>query len=119
MHWLLNVAPQSVHLPLVVNLGLAAQREAVELLVVAQIGEHRLHGGDVSAVSGSAFPSSNRQRGGRVKSSILTSETTSGLNCQNGTRQIVGSLSFVRLHSWKPSSVSPDGAGQFTRDVNL
>ena len=51
---LLDVVHQGVQLPLPVHLGLAAQGEAVELLVVAQIAEHRLHRGEAFAVFGSA-----------------------------------------------------------------
>ena len=47
---LLDVVHQGVELPLPVHLGLAAQRQAVELLVVAQVGEHRLDGGESSSI---------------------------------------------------------------------
>ena len=55
MRQLLDVVHQGVQLPLAVHLGLAAQREAVELLVVTQIGEHRLHRGEAPAVFGAAL----------------------------------------------------------------
>ncbi len=55
MRQLLDVVHQGVQLPLAVHLGLAAQGEAVELLVVAQVGEHRLYGGEASAVFGAAL----------------------------------------------------------------
>jgi hypothetical protein len=35
-------------LPLAIDLGLSTQREAIELLVVPQVGEHRLDGREAS-----------------------------------------------------------------------
>lgn len=43
---LFDVVHQAVQLPLPIDLAASAQREAVEPLVVAQIAEHRLDGGE-------------------------------------------------------------------------
>ena len=50
MRQLLDVVNQAVQMPLRVHLGLRAQREAVQALVVAQIGEHGLDDGDAPPV---------------------------------------------------------------------
>ena len=46
MRQLLDVVNQAVQIPLRVHLWLGSQREAVEPLVVPQVGEHRLDDGD-------------------------------------------------------------------------
>ena len=47
---LLDVVHQAIQVPLCVHLGLPPQGEAVELLVMPQVGKHRLHGGHALAV---------------------------------------------------------------------
>ena len=55
----LDVVHQTIELPLPVDLGSPAQREAIELLVVAQIAEHRLHRREAPAVTRSALGTVN------------------------------------------------------------
>ena len=55
MRELLDVVHQGEQLPLPVDLGLPALREAVQPLVVAQVGEHRLHCREAAPVQCSAF----------------------------------------------------------------
>ena len=45
MRQLLNVVHQTEQMPLCVHLGLSAQREAIQLLVVTQVAKHRLYRG--------------------------------------------------------------------------
>ncbi len=55
MRKLLDVVDQREQLPLPIDLGLPAQGEAVESLVVAQIGEHRFDGCKASSIERSTF----------------------------------------------------------------
>ena len=50
MRQLLNVVYQAIQCPLRVDLGLHAQGKVVELLVVPDVGKHRLHRGHALAV---------------------------------------------------------------------
>jgi hypothetical protein len=50
MRKLLDIVNQAVQVPLRVHFGQRAQREAVQALVVAQVGKHRLDDGDAPAV---------------------------------------------------------------------
>ena len=50
MRQLLDVVNQAVQVPLRVHFGLRAQGEAIEALVVPQVGEDRLHDGDAPPV---------------------------------------------------------------------
>lgn len=50
VHQLLDVVDQTVERPLRVDLASAAQREAIQPLVVTEIAEHRLDGGEPSAI---------------------------------------------------------------------
>ena len=54
MRQLLDVVNQTVQIPLRVHLWLGSQREAVEPLVVPQVGEHRLDDGDAPPVEAAA-----------------------------------------------------------------
>ena len=51
---LLDVVHETVQVPLRVHLGLAAQVEPVQPLVVADVGKHRLHGAHALAVQAPA-----------------------------------------------------------------
>ena len=51
---LLDVVHETVQVPLRVHLGLAAQVEPVQPLVVADVGKHRLHGAHTLAVQAPA-----------------------------------------------------------------
>ena len=51
---LLNVVHQTVQIPLRRYLGLAAQRESAQVLVVPDIAKHRLHGANALTVQLSA-----------------------------------------------------------------
>lgn len=51
----LDVVHQAVELPLRIDLLPAAQREAVEALVVAEVGKHRLHRGEAPPVEGATL----------------------------------------------------------------
>ena len=51
----LNVVYQAEQLPLYIHFHPAAQGEAVQFLVVANIAKHRLYGGKASAVLGTSF----------------------------------------------------------------
>ena len=55
MRQLLDVVHQTVKLPLRIDLGSPSEREAVELFVVPQIAEHRLHRGEASTVLHASF----------------------------------------------------------------
>jgi len=55
MRELLDVVDKREVLPPSVDFGLPSQREAVELLVVAQVGKHRLDGGHAPPVLRSPF----------------------------------------------------------------
>jgi hypothetical protein len=46
---LLDVAHQALELPLCVHVGLAAQREAIQLLAVPDVRKHQLDRGDALA----------------------------------------------------------------------
>lgn len=50
MRQLLDVVHQAEQLPLRAHLAQTPEREAAQPLVVPQLGEHRLHGGDAPAV---------------------------------------------------------------------
>lgn len=55
MRQLLDVVRQAVELPLRIHFLLPPQGKAVELLVVPQVAEHRLHRGEAPAVSRLSF----------------------------------------------------------------
>ena len=55
MRQFLDVVYQAVEFPLRIHLRSPSEREAVELLVVPQIAEHRLHGGEALAVLDAPF----------------------------------------------------------------
>jgi len=54
MRQLLDVVHQAEELPLRIDLLPPAQGEAIQPLVVTQVGKHRLHRGEASAVEPSA-----------------------------------------------------------------
>src|SRR3990167_296894 len=55
MRQFLDVVYQTVKLPLRIHLRSPSEREAIELFVVPQIAEHRLHGGEALAVLDAPF----------------------------------------------------------------
>jgi len=52
---LLDVVHKTEELPLRIDLGATAQREAIEALVVSQIAEDRLHSAEAHGVAGATF----------------------------------------------------------------
>ena len=46
MRQLLDVVGETVELPLAIDLSSSPQREAIQLLVVSQVAEHRFHRGE-------------------------------------------------------------------------
>jgi len=60
MRQLLDVMNKAEELPLCIDLLLAAQREAIEPLVVSDVSEHRLDGGKPSPVQGLTFRAVDR-----------------------------------------------------------
>ena len=50
MRQLLDVVHQAIQLPLRIDFDSSSQRESVELFVVPQIAEYRLHRGKASAI---------------------------------------------------------------------
>ncbi len=50
MRQLLDVVHQTEELPLRIHLLLPAQREAIQPLVVSEVGKHRFHGGEAPAI---------------------------------------------------------------------
>jgi len=60
MRQFLDVMDKAEEFPLCIDLLLAAQREAVESLVVSDVSEHRLDGSEASPVQGFAFRTVDR-----------------------------------------------------------
>jgi len=60
MRQLLDVMNKTEELPLRVDLLLTSEREAIESLVVPDVSEHRLNGGEASPVQGFAFRTVDR-----------------------------------------------------------
>ena len=50
MRQLFDVVNQAIEIPLRVHLGLRSEREAIEVFVMPQVGEHGLDNGDAPAV---------------------------------------------------------------------
>ena len=99
---------QAVQVPLRAHLGFAPQREAAHALVVADVGEHRLHGGDALARVGSvALPA---LEAGKLAAS-LGARRSQALRAQPARRTVFAAR-LVAPESMAPLAIRVAVAGE-------